>query len=74
MIRQPEIVSLRLTELELMFLDAICKIHGINRHEYVRSIVIDALVEDGFDALRCGKPEGCSSSGETVKACGATTS
>jgi hypothetical protein len=74
MIRQPEIVSLRLTELELLFLDAICKVHGINRHEYVRSIVIDALVEDGFDALRCREQEGRSSSGETVKACGATTS
>jgi hypothetical protein len=74
MIRQPEIVSLRLTELELLFLDAICKSHGINRHEYIRSIVIDALVEDGFDALRCRESQRRSSSGEAVETCGATTS
>ncbi len=64
MIRQPEIISLRLTEVELVFLDAICIKHGINRHEYLRSIVIDALLEDGYDALRCGQQEGRSSSGK----------
>jgi hypothetical protein len=74
MIRQPEVVSVRLTELELMTLDAICKQHNVNRHEYVRSIVIDALIEDGFDALRRREPEGCSSSRETSETCGATTS
>lgn len=67
MIRQPEIVSVRLTEVELLFLDAICKVHGINRHEFIRSIVIDALVEDGFDALRCRESQGCSCSRETSK-------
>jgi hypothetical protein len=73
MIRQPEIVSVRLTELELLFLDAICKDNGINRHEYVRSIVIDALVEDGYDALRCRESQGRKGSGETSETCGATT-
>jgi hypothetical protein len=73
MIRQPEIVSVRLTELELLFLDAICKGHGINRHEYVRSIVIDALIEDGYDALRCRESAGRSSSREASETCGATT-
>lgn len=74
MIKQPEIVSVRLTELELVFLDAICTGHGINRHEYIRSIVIDALIEDGYDALRCREQEGRSSGGEAVETCGATTS
>jgi hypothetical protein len=74
MIRQPEIVSVRLTELELLFLDAICKDHGINRHEYVRAIVIDALIEDGYDALRCRESEGRSSGRKTSEICGATTS
>jgi hypothetical protein len=73
MIRQPEIVSVRLTELELMTLDAICKQHKVNRHEYVRAIVIDALIEDGLNALRCRESEGCSSSRETIETCGATT-
>lgn len=67
-VRQPEIVSVRLTELELLFLDAICKNHGINRHEYIRSIVVDALVEDGFDALRCRESQGRSPSRETSEA------
>ena len=74
MIRQPEIVSVRLTELELLFLDAICKKNKVNRHEYVRSIVIDALIEDGYDALRCRESEGRSRSGEASETCGATTS
>ena len=68
MIRQPEIVSVRLTELELLFLDAICKDHGINRHEYIRGIVVDALVEDGFDALRCRESQGRTGSRETSEA------
>lgn len=73
-VRQPVIVSARLTELELLFLDAICAKHGINRHEYVRSIVIDALIEDGFDALRCREPEGRTGSGETSETRGAAAS
>jgi len=74
MIRQPEIVSVRLTELELLFLDAICTKNNLNRHEYVRSIVIDALIEDGYDALRCRESEGREGSRENRKTCGATTS
>jgi hypothetical protein len=73
MIKQPEVVSVRLTELELLTLDAICDKHGINRHEYVRSIVIDALIEDGYDALRRRESEGCSCSGEGIETRGATT-
>ena len=73
MIRQPEIISVRLTQLELLALDAICRHHNLNRHEYLHAIVLDALVEDGFDALRCRESEGRSSSGETSETCGATT-
>lgn len=73
MIKQPEIVSVRLTEVEAMFLDSVCAKHGLNRHEFLRSIVIDALLDEGYDALRCGKPEGRSTSGEASETCGATT-
>jgi hypothetical protein len=74
MIRQPEIVSARLTEVELLFFDAICAKHGVNRHELLRSIVIDALMDEGYDALRCRESEGREASGETSETCGATTS
>jgi len=73
MIRQPEIVSVRLTEVELLFLDAICTKHSVNRHELLRSIVIDALMDEGYDALRRRESEGCKGSREESETCGATT-
>jgi hypothetical protein len=37
------------------------------------SIIIDALVEEGYDALRRREPEGCKGSGEAGEVSGATT-
>lgn len=73
MIRQPEVISVRLTQIELLALDTICRKNNLNRHEYIHAIVMDALVEDGYDALRCWESERREGSREAIETCGATT-
>jgi hypothetical protein len=66
-------VSCRLTTGEWLAFQQICEKHNVSYQELFHSIIIDALVEEGYDALRCKQQEGREGSGEASETCGATT-
>jgi hypothetical protein len=55
-------VAARLTESEhAAFLD-VCRKYNITRQQLFRAMIIDALVDEGYDGLRSEQPEGRESS------------
>jgi hypothetical protein len=50
-----------------------CLRHKVSYQDLLRAMIVDALVEEGYDALRCEQSEGREGSGETSETCGATT-
>jgi hypothetical protein len=73
MIHNPRTVGCRLSNEEWEAYSRMCKRNGVGFSDMLRAIVIDALIEEGYDALRCRESEGRSSSRETSETCGATT-
>jgi len=66
------VVAVRLTEGEWNAFQTIRDRHNVSAQQLLHAIVVDALVEDGFDALRCEQSEGHSCSGETSESRGTT--
>lgn len=69
----PLVVTFRVSEPELKALKALAARLKVSIHQLLHGVMIDVLVEEGFDALRCEQSEGCEASGETGETCGATT-
>ena len=67
------VIAVRLSEGEWSAFQELRDRHNVSAQQLLHAIVIDALVEDGFDALRCRESEGRESAGETGEARGATT-
>jgi hypothetical protein len=68
------VISVRLTDDEY---SAFCGVQRKNRltpQQLLHSIIIDALVDEGYDGLRCGEPEGCEGPGEAGQTRGPATS
>jgi hypothetical protein len=57
-------IGVRLTEGEFVAFNGLKTKHGLSSQELLHSIIIDALVDEGYDGLRCGEPEGCEGPGE----------
>jgi hypothetical protein len=66
-------VACRLSLKEWEAFQALCKKHHTTYQDLFRSIIIDALYEEGWDALRCEQPKRREGSTEASEACGATT-
>lgn len=72
-VKRPRVVAVRLSEGEFQAFVAICEKNSLRYQEMMRAIIIDALLEEGYDALRSREQErreGCSESSES---CGAAT-
>lgn len=67
-------ISVRLTLNEYRAWKALCEYHNLISQDLLHSIIVDALVEEGYDALRSSKPKRCEGGAETSEDCGATTS
>jgi hypothetical protein len=67
------VIAVRLSEGEWNAFQELRNRHNVTAQQLLHGIVIDALVEDGFDALRCRESEGRSDDGETSEVGGATT-
>jgi hypothetical protein len=66
-------MTVRVTRGEFEGLMTLCAEWHITRQDLLSAIIIDALEEEGIDALRRKQQKGCSCSGEAIKARGATT-
>jgi hypothetical protein len=64
------VVALRLSESEWIAFQELRDRHNVTAQQLLHGIVIDALVEDGFDALRRRESQGCEDTGETSEARG----
>jgi len=67
------VLCVRVTDAEFRAFQVICDRAKVSRQEMLRAILVDILVEEGFDGLRRWEPEGRSGSGEDCETCGATT-
>jgi len=67
------VVTVRLSEGEWSAFQHLRDRHNVSVQQLLHAIVIDALVEDGYDALRCRESEGCEDTGETGEVRGSTT-
>lgn len=67
-------ISVRLTLNEYRAWKALCEYHNLISQDLLHSIIIDALVEEGYDALRSSESSRCEGSPEASSNCGATTS
>jgi hypothetical protein len=59
------VIAVRLSEGEWSAFQQLRDRHNVTAQQLLHAIVIDALVEDGWDALRRRESEGCESAGET---------
>jgi hypothetical protein len=62
------VICVRVTDREFQAFQAICDKHRVSRQDLLRAVLVDVLVEEGFDALRCEQPPGCESGRETGEA------
>jgi hypothetical protein len=51
-------ISCRLKDNEWEAFHQLCQRNKIRYHDLLRAIVLDALIEEGFDALRPDEPKG----------------
>jgi len=58
------VIAVRLSDGEFNAFVQLRDRHNVTAQQLLHAIVIDALVEDGFDALRCRQSEGCEDTGE----------
>ncbi len=68
------VVAVRLSEGEWSAFQELRDRHRVSAQQLLHAIIVDALVDEGYDALRCRQPEGCPDTGESGETCGATTS
>ena len=68
------VIAVRLSEGEWSAFQELRDRHNVSAQQLLRAIVVDALVEDGFDALRCREPERCPDDAETSEVRGAAAS
>lgn len=61
------VIAVRLTKDEFMAFCGVRGKHNLNVQELLHSIIIDALVDEGYDGLRCREPEGCEGPGKAGK-------
>ena len=65
------VVAVRLSDQEHGALLDTCRKNNVTMQALMRAIVLDALVDEGYDALRCEQSEGCESSAEISEGRGA---
>lgn len=58
------VVAVRLSDEEWLALQSVQLRDNITMQQLMHAIVIDVLVDEGYDALRCEQSEGCSSARE----------
>ena len=63
-------IACRLSVGEYEAFKVVCERHKLTYQELLHSIIIDALVDEGFDALRCQQQERRKSSPEAGETCG----
>lgn len=68
-VMRPRIVACRMSEGEFNAFVAICEKNDLTYQEMMHAILIDALLDEGYDALRPNEPERCESSTETGEGC-----
>jgi hypothetical protein len=73
MIKHPRTVCCRLSNEEWEAFDDLCQKKRISYNDMFRAIIIDALYDEGYDALRCEQSTGCEDSAEAIETCGAAT-
>jgi hypothetical protein len=67
------VVSCRLSEGEWNAFKCVCENHSLSVGDLFHSIIIDALVDEGFDGLRCRQQEGREGATEESEAGGTAT-
>ena len=65
------VVAVRLSQGEWLAFQQVQHRHHVTAQQFLRAIVIDALVDEGYDGLRCRQSEGCEGAGEAGEARGA---
>jgi hypothetical protein len=59
------VVSCRISEGEWNAFHLVCERHSVSVGDLFHSIIVDALIDEGFDALRPEQPEGRKNGFET---------
>jgi hypothetical protein len=67
------VIAVRLSEGEWQAFIGACAKYNLTKQEFLRAMVIDALVDEGYDGLRCRQSEGREGLGEEGPARGAAT-
>ena len=63
------VVAVRLSEAEWNAFREVCNRNTVTFQAMLHAIVIDALADEGWDALRCDESSGCEGSTETGEGC-----
>lgn len=69
MIDKPKVLHVRVTEVEYKGLMHLCEKWNVKRQDALRAFIIDALVDEGIDVLRCKQSKRCKSGTETAEGC-----
>lgn len=64
------VIAVRITDGEWAAFQGLMQSNKVTAQQLLRGIIIDALVEEGYDALRCRQSEGRKSAGEASEAGG----
>lgn len=67
------VIAVRLSDAEHECFLTLCVKNRVSRQQFLHAVVIDVLVEEGFDALRCRESEGCERTTEESEARGSAT-
>jgi len=62
--RADRVMSVRLNEREWVAFMDICRRNRLSRQDFLHAIVVDALIEEGYDALRRKQSKGHSRGAE----------
>jgi len=66
------VLAVRITQDEWDAWQQLLMKHQVTTQQFLHGILTDVLVDEGYDGIQCGEPEGCERTGEAGEARGAT--
>lgn len=66
------VLTVRISDEEFSAFLHIRAKHMLTTQELLHAVIVDALVDEGYDGIRCRESEGCESARETSEAGGPT--
>ena len=67
------VISVRLSDSEWAAFHEVCNRNAVTFQAMLHAIVVDALADEGWDALRPNESERCEDSAEAGEGCGSAT-